>query len=233
MFLKTIFRLHRRQVIQESASLFFDAQRQKIKKRTPYILKGMNFLAHFFLAKREPAWVVGNFVADYLRNAEVAGLPEAVREGVALHRSIDGFTDSHPLVRQCTQRLHPIHGKYAPVVIDVFFDFFLIHNWECYSEEPFDAFVQQVYDILLESREILPEGLRDRLPRMVSGGWLHSYGQLPGLEYAFLRLQSRMSKPEQLSGVMDTHHRYFDAINQDFNDFFPEAIAFASDWKLR
>ena len=194
-------------------------------------LLSMNFLAHFFLSKREPAWVVGNFVADYLRNAQIAELPEAVRAGVTLHRSIDAFTDRHPLVRQCAQRLHPLHGKYAPVVIDVFFDFFLIHNWERYSEESFDIFVQKVYDILLEYREILPQGLQERLPRMVSGGWLHSYGHLPGLEYAFLRLQSRMSKPEQLVGVMDTHNRYFDATNQDFNDFFPEAIAFASDWQ--
>jgi acyl carrier protein phosphodiesterase len=171
-------------------------------------------------------------VADYLRNAQIAGLPEAVRAGVALHRSIDAFTDRHPVVRKCAQRLHPFHGKYAPVVIDVFFDFFLMHNWECYSEEPFDAFVQNVYDILQESRDILPEGLRGRLPRMVSGGWLHSYGHPQGLEYAFLRLQSRMSKPEQLIGVMDTHRRFFDLTNQDFNDFFPEAIAFASDWQL-
>lgn len=191
----------------------------------------MNFLAHFFLARHEEPWIVGNFLADYLRNPQIAALPEPVREGVALHRAIDGFTDAHPRVRAGAQRLYPRHGKYAPVVLDVFNDYFLARNWTQYAPEPLPVFTQKIYAVLMEHHRIFPAELQSRLPRMVEADWLSTYGQLEGLEFALSRLQRRMSQPERLNGVMDTHRMFFEELDQDFNAFFPDLVRFAESWQ--
>ena len=82
----------------------------------------MNYLAHLFLSCQDEDLVIGNFIADSIRNKEVATFSPAIQQGISLHRKIDAYTDSHPIVRLSTRRLHPHHHKYAPVVIDIFFD---------------------------------------------------------------------------------------------------------------
>nr|WP_290937503.1 hypothetical protein [Haliscomenobacter sp.] len=100
----------------------------------------MNFLAHFFLSGDDPALMTGNFLADFISNREVNELPEEIRRGIVLHRQIDQYTDAHEAVRQSIQRLYPRHRKYAPVLVDVYYDYFLIHNWAQFTTEDFAAF---------------------------------------------------------------------------------------------
>ncbi len=193
----------------------------------------MNFLAHFFLAKDNDAWIAGNFLADYLRKPQREMLPGPVREGIELHLEIDRFTDRHPMVLQGVRRLYPLHGKYAPVVMDVYHDYFLASNWELYGEEPFPEFTLRVYRALEQYAPYYPPDLQQRLPKMAASGWLESYALPEGLSYAFLRLQSRTSKPELLEGVMDTLERYFTEMDREFNQFFPDILDAANAWKSK
>ncbi|MEK7257992.1 MAG: DUF479 domain-containing protein, partial [Bacteroidota bacterium] len=108
----------------------------------------MNFLAHFLLSGKSEPLIVGNFLGDFLKNREVAALPETVRAGVILHRHIDTFTDRHPAVLQSVQRLRPVHGRYSPVLLDVFYDFILAKNWETYCSQNLGDFAAEKYEIL-------------------------------------------------------------------------------------
>lgn len=191
----------------------------------------MNFLAHFFLARENPAWVAGNFLADYLQKPQQADLPAEVREGVALHIEIDRITDSHPVVREQVRLLQPSHGKYAPVILDVLFDYHLLHNWSRYSTEPFTEFEEAAYRALGSYQHVMPSDLQARLPRMLCSGWLRSYGTQEGLEFAVSRLQHRASRPEWLHGVTHTHTRHEQALNEGFNLFFPQMIEATQRWK--
>src|SRR5690606_18079231 len=110
----------------------------------------MNFLAHLFLSFDDEHLLVGNFIADDIANQEVKTLPESIQKGVVLHRKIDSFTDKHPKVLESARFLYPLHSKYAPVLLDVFYDFLLANNWEKYAEEPFEVFVQKTYLTLQE-----------------------------------------------------------------------------------
>lgn len=196
-------------------------------------LKLLNFLAHFFLSKEKDAWIAGNFLADYLRKSQREALPGPVQEGIDLHLEIDRFTDQHPMVLQGVRRLYPLHGKYAPVVMDVYHDYFLAMNWDRYSEEPFLDFTRKIYQALDQYAPVYPPDLQQRLPRMAANGWLESYARPEGLSYAFLRLQSRTSKPELLDGVMDTLDRFFPEIDREFNQFFPDIQDAVKTWKAK
>jgi len=85
----------------------------------------MNFLAHLFLSFDNEDIMIGNFIADMIRNKDVSTFSEGVQKGIALHRKIDSYTDVHPIVKQGTKLMQPYHSKYSPVVIDVFYDYLL------------------------------------------------------------------------------------------------------------
>jgi len=52
----------------------------------------MNFLAHTWLSFSDDE-LVGNMLADYIRNRERHLFSEGIQKGIALHRAIDTFTD--------------------------------------------------------------------------------------------------------------------------------------------
>ena len=60
----------------------------------------MNYLAHACLSFGKPAYLVGNFLGDFVKNKDLEQLTPEVVLGVKLHRTIDVFTDTHPLMRR-------------------------------------------------------------------------------------------------------------------------------------
>ena len=80
----------------------------------------MNHLAHFFLSGDDDDLKIGNFIADFISNKEIDDYTEGVQRGIKLHRAIDAFTDTHPIVKQSTKRLHPFHHKYSPVIVNIY-----------------------------------------------------------------------------------------------------------------
>jgi acyl carrier protein phosphodiesterase len=186
----------------------------------------MNFLAHFFLSGDDPAMMTGNFLADFLSNREVNELPPELYPGILLHRQIDRFTDAHQSVRQSIQRLYTRHRKYAPVLVDVYYDYFLIHNWGTYTQEEFSDFRQRAYVALRQFIPSMPVPLQQRVQSMVDADWLRSYGVYEGLDYTFLRMRSRTSMPEYLDGAVETLQLFQEEMNVEFRAFFPDILQF-------
>ena len=186
----------------------------------------MNFLAHLFLSCEDEARLVGNFIADFVTNRDLPRYPPAVRAGVALHRRIDHYTDNHPLVLQGARRLYPQHSKYAPVIVDVYYDHLLAIHFEAFHEAPLPAFAAGVYDILRRRREWMPPVLQERLPRMIADDWLTGYASLEGLHRAFRHMKTRASKPWRLDGAVDSLQTAYEQYETEFLQFFPEVQAF-------
>jgi acyl carrier protein phosphodiesterase len=187
----------------------------------------LNFLAHAYLSFDVPHLIVGNFLADFLRPAETRGLPPPILAGVALHRKIDTFTDSHPAFKAGTARMRPYHGKYSPVVVDMFYDYLLAKNWEQFCEKPLPEFSQGVYRVLEAHLAVMPERIQERAPRMISADWLTSYGADEGMRYAFYRMEMRASRPEGFNNAFEHLLEHWDDFQQDFQMFFPEMAAHA------
>lgn len=189
----------------------------------------MNFLAHLFLTRSSEAVTVGNFLGDFLTNRQVKALPEAVQEGVRIHRAIDEFTDQHPLVREGANLLKPAHGRYAPVVLDVMFDFLLAKNWERYSAtQPLREFADDTYQVLLATTPLMPEKIAERTRRMVAADWLVHYATVEGISYTFSRMKTRSSQPQSIEDGAFTMVEHLEALNDLFIGFFPELIKFVN-----
>ncbi|NJL12460.1 MAG: DUF479 domain-containing protein [Microscillaceae bacterium] len=191
----------------------------------------MNLLAHSFLSGSSAKILIGNFIADFIRGNQYTHLEEEIVRGIYLHRKIDQFTDAHPVVRQSTLRLRPDYGKYAPVLVDVFYDHFLAVHFELFSDTSLEAHAQHTYQVLLDNQFILPEIVQNFLPRMVAQNWLARYGEWEGLQNSLQGLNHRARFANHLDQSILSLKADYEAYDQDFLAFFPEIIRFVSeDW---
>ncbi len=213
---------------RKTINSFFATGKKELIKFGVYFCE-MNFLAHLFLSCDDEKLMVGNFIADMISNKQLTLYPEAIRAGVLLHRKIDHYTDNHPIVLQGVRRLYDQHRKYAPVVIDVYYDYLLANHWEHYSDERLTDFTQRTYQILEKHRLLMPARMQENLPGMIADDWLTKYGELYGMERAFGNMRRRVSQPEWLDGVIDSLLEQLPQLEEEFDAFFPDLIRYVKD----
>lgn len=183
----------------------------------------MNFLAHLSLSGSDPEIMTGNFVGDFVRGRNLTSqFSEGVAKGIELHREIDAFTDSHPIVSQSKKRLWPIYRHYASVIVDVYYDHFLARNFSSYHAQSLPDFAQYCYQVLQLQHHALPTQVQRMLPFMIEGNWLVNYGSLEGMQLALSGLARRAqydSKMEKSIHDLKTNYTEFE---EEFRLFFPE-----------
>lgn len=187
----------------------------------------MNFLAHFHLARPTDPSRVGALLADFVRgtqNSLLERYPADLVEGIMLHRTIDSFTDRHPVFLECKAYLAPERRRFAGIIIDVFFDHFLTQQWQEFSTQPLPAFISETYGILDRNHQWLTPDLQSNLPRMKSENWLDSYGTLEGLALTFRRISRRRDFLAPLVGSEEDLISNYSSFEQGFRSFYPELI---------
>jgi acyl carrier protein phosphodiesterase len=184
----------------------------------------MNFLAHTYLSFNVPGLIVGNYLGDFIKNSEVASLPPAVREGILLHRYIDSYTDSHLAVKAGTKLLHKSMGKYAPVVLDIYFDFLLSKRWSDFNDLALDTFCKESYVALLSYQSIMPESIAIRFQKMVNDRWLGNYKTYAGLQRVFGFLSRRAKFKSNIEKAPEFLFQIEDRLESVFMEFFPDII---------
>lgn len=185
----------------------------------------MNYLAHLYLAEQSSEGLLGSLLGDFVKGRLDNRFPEAVRRGIALHRSIDSFTDAHPLHLESRNRIGAPRRRYAGIIIDVCYDHFLCRRWTDYSDESLDSFAGRVYDILREHQDDLPDRLRRMVPHMIADDWLGSYAELENVGRALDGIARRMTRSNPLAGAVTEIEANYAALDGDFQRFFPELQA--------
>lgn len=187
----------------------------------------MNFLAHAFLSFGQEEILVGNFAADFVKGKEIQRYDKGILIGILLHREIDTFTDSHPLVKAGQAYLRPRFRHYSTVITDIFFDYFLGKNWDRYSDLTLETFVNQVYSILDSHLNLLPDSFREMYVWMKSQNWLLHYKEIAGIQKALTGLSRRTtfdSKMNEAPEILLEKEAEFELI---FFAFFKELETFA------
>lgn len=187
----------------------------------------MNYLAHAFLSGEDPEFLLGNVSADLLKGNIHKTLSEKISFGVQHHRKLDIFTDNHPEYRACLPNLYPEHGKYASVVLDILFDFYLVKNWDSFSPISLEEFCEKTNILLLSRVEDLPGHVEKQLKMMIKGNWLSHYGHHEGLSYCFQRLTKRVAHPIWLEKWRITLENKGDLLESSFLSFFPEMMEYS------
>jgi acyl carrier protein phosphodiesterase len=187
----------------------------------------MNFLAHAYLSFGDPKILIGNFIGDFVRGPVEEYYEPKIVAGILLHREIDGFTDLHPVVKEAQSILWPEYGRYSVVITDIYFDYFLGRYWNNYHPKPLNEFAQEVYSILENNREILPENFLKSFEYMKQYNWLYEYSNLEGIKNALTGMSKRArfeSKMETAHLFLDKHHEF---LRIHFGDFFEDLVAYS------
>lgn len=187
----------------------------------------MNFLAHIYLSGDNDMVKIGNFSADGIHGKKYLNYPPEFQKGVLLHRNIDSFTDSHPVFKSSTKRLHENYGHYSGVIIDIFYDHFLASNWERYSEVPLETYVDEFYKLLQENYEILPKRIQKMMPHMIRDNWLVTYGNIEGIRRVLAQMNHRTANKSKMHLAVIELELYYEDFKNEFISFFGEIIEYA------
>jgi acyl carrier protein phosphodiesterase len=189
----------------------------------------MNFLAHLYLAERQPDALLGSLMGDFVKGPLEGRFSPELTRALAQHRKVDAFTDAHPIVRASRGRVAPARRRFAGILVDVFYDHFLALHWEDYADEPLEAFTREVYSLLRTREAILPERLRLIAPLMAQLDWLGSYRRVEAVHVALDRMGERLKRGNALLGAGEELTANYAGLQADFRAFFPEVVRFAED----
>lgn len=190
----------------------------------------MNHLAHFFLSFEQESLLVGNYMADFALGSSYLDMHPDIQKGVLLHRFIDNFTDTHSSVQKSKSRIAKTQGKYAPVVMDVFYDHLLAINWNLYSKEPLSDFATKTYQQLERHKHLFPERLLLRFEHMKTYDWLTHYATSYGIERALVGLSKRAKFDNKMEHAFESLVLQKHSLQEDFQRFFPEIIEASMDY---
>jgi len=186
----------------------------------------LNFLAHFHLAWPDEGLVAGGLEGDYYKGPLGSDLPDSIAQGVRLHRAIDAYTDSHPLVAQLRREFPPNLRRYAGILIDLSFDHYLSKHWDDYSEIPLPEFNTGIYRTLASHEQSLSDGSRRMLARMLEHNILGLYGDWETVPASAARIGQRFRRGNPLADVGADLAPVRDLLEQAFLGFYPQLQAF-------
>ena len=189
----------------------------------------MNFLAHSYLSFSEEH-LVGNMIADFVKNRDVARLPESIQKGIKLHRAIDTFTDAHPLIHEAKAPFRPLVRLYSGAFVDVAFDYFLANDTTENSQREWQEHSQRVYAVLRRYEEFLPEVFKKVLDKMQQDDWLYNYRNEWGIEYSFRNVVNKAQFLDKTTNVFPAFLANKDFLREKYEIFFPEIKSFVQDF---
>lgn len=176
----------------------------------------MNYLAHAYLSFGQDEVLVGNFIGDFVKGKMMGTFPQEVQNGIRLHRAIDQFTDTHPLVRAGQSYLRPKFGHYSTVITDIFFDYFLAKNWENYSSLPLLDFTLATFSTLKHYRQLFPDRFATMFEWMQKENWLWKYREIEGIRQTL----TGMSRRTRFESKMELGHLVLLEKEEEFQVIF-------------
>ncbi len=190
----------------------------------------MNFLAHAYLSFGNDELLVGNFIADKIKGNQYLQFPDGIQKGILLHRQIDNFTDKNYTVLKMVQIIAKNHGRYSPIINDIFMDHFFAQKWDFYHALPLQTFVDKCLNILSKNKEFIPPYIQDFIDFAKKTNRLVEYKTIEGIELTLKQLGNKLiSKPNLELAINDLKNNYT-ILEYHFQIYFPQIIDFSKEW---
>lgn len=174
-----------------------------------------------------------NLQGDYVKGKDYTAYPEKVQEGIRLHRTIDHYIDTHPVVLELLHRLYPSLPKISGIAVDLYFDHLLAREWKHFSKTPLNEFVNQFYTHQPSFSESFSPEFQFMLDKMKEFDWLNNYQYLEGLRRSSTGLSRRISFENNLNEATEVFLKQQAFIEQAFHNFMQEAIPFFENYFMK
>ncbi len=184
----------------------------------------MNVLAHIYLSGDSEKIIIGNYIGDYVKGRDYLKYPDMIRKGIILHRHIDAFTDSHPVVQRSKLLFSRKYHKYSGVITDVIYDHFLTKEWDFFSRRPLESVTYNFYRALVNNYDLLPEKVRKIMPFFIIYNWIESYQTIKGIKRVLKALSKGSTLPDETKFAVKILKKNYYSLFDDFMEFFPQLI---------
>lgn len=185
----------------------------------------MNFLAHAYLSFGHPDILLGNMISDFVKGKKQFDYPLSIQDGIKLHRSIDDFTDCHPLIKEAKKVFQQDYRLYSGAFVDVVFDHFLAKDIENLQH-----FAQETYRLLDKNSSFHPDNFRSVFQSMRKYDWLKNYSELWGIERSFSGLVYRAKYMNDSQKAFELFKDNYNSFRDIYTQFFPELYSFSRNW---
>ena len=186
----------------------------------------MNYLAHIFLSGTDSQVKIGNFIGDFVKGNHLNSQPLRIRSGIVLHRKIDSFTDSHPVVIETIGMLRPVFGRYSGIIVDMYFDYFLAVSFSDYAGVRLNTFAFRFYVDLLLYYKYLPVRVKRFVFHFITTNRLKQYSTLAGLKSSLQIMSNHKIPAIEPDKTIDFLIQNHDELEGKFHQFFPDLIRF-------
>ncbi|WBL21216.1 acyl carrier protein phosphodiesterase [Zunongwangia sp. HRR-M8] len=191
----------------------------------------MNYLAHIYLSGNNDMLKIGNFIADSVKGKQYLEYPKAVQKGITLHRNIDEFTDSHPIVHQSVHRLFEKYSHYSTVIVDILYDHFLAANWQDFHKTKLEEYSADFYNLIQNNPDVLPKRVKNFMPYMIEHNWLVTYSTIDGIGLILSQMNKRTKFRSKMDESVNELRQYYDEFKDEFYRFFAELEEFSEKRK--
>ncbi|TLV02987.1 acyl carrier protein phosphodiesterase [Dyadobacter luticola] len=186
----------------------------------------MNFLAHILLSGEQEGVLMGNYVGDFIKGRltdekTVGWNPDYVL-GLKLHRFIDSFTDTHPLVQEAKEVAALAQGKLSGIVMDIYFDYFLASKFSDYCDVPLKVYAHDKYALIEKNEYLIPEEMIPMVRSMIRQDWLTTYATFEGIDLTFQRLSRRAPFLAPIKTAVSDLKNNEAFYYEKFKDFYPD-----------
>lgn len=190
----------------------------------------MNHLAHFTLAAGSSDLLIGNLLADDVKGRLSGRFSPGITAGIQLHRSIDAFTDAHPLVRESHARFDKPYRRYGGIITDIVYDHFLARSWLRYHSESLENFcARSLADVLMHAHQLSEASLL-RATHMQANKSMEQYGNTTFIKRSFIYLSGKLKRDNPLASGFTQFEKHAHSLEADFTEFFPKLVTFADNW---
>ncbi len=189
----------------------------------------MNYLAHLYLSPDIEDLTIGSLLGDFVKGP-IKKEASLFNQGIMLHRKLDSFTDNNMVVRRSKSLIGIENRRYAGIIIDLFYDYFLANNWSLFHRLSLPCYAGTIYRMLEQRYPELPENFQKILPNMIRNDWLTSYGCKNHLEMVLKKVGQRLKKPISLERSLLDLSQNYTALENDFFAYIPLARQFCWEY---
>lgn len=161
-------------------------------------------------------------MGDFRRNVDIQSLPNEIALGISNHHFVDRHTDRSQEMKQLKERFSAKRRRYAGVIVDLSFDYFLIKHWARFSDQAFMDFTNDCYSGLEQCLEYMPERMQRVVTMMRRHQWLESYQTLDGLAHAIDQVSKRIRFDNEMSGGIEEVKQHYQIFDESFLTLFPK-----------
>ena len=185
----------------------------------------MNFLAHSLISlkideKENKKTLYGNFAGDFYKGRiDKIELPEELKEGIVLHRMIDGISDRNE--NFLNELLVEKFGIFKGIVSDMIIDHFLAKNFDRLFNENINNIEKKILYNVSKNESFFSKKFAGTFKWIESEKVMSNYKYVDFLERAFFGISQRLRKGEILRmAVKELEKNYRAFEEKSIEEFF-------------